>query len=120
MKAEISIMTSSSGTHTIKLSKILVERRKLYPPVNLAGAGIGGVRLDRANLEDANLENANLTNASLVGANLKNTRLKGTVLKGADLTDVLNLTEEQIEQAIVDEHTILPDYLMRDASFSIG
>ncbi|WP_281301153.1 MULTISPECIES: pentapeptide repeat-containing protein [unclassified Iodidimonas] len=120
MKAGMPIMASSYGAHSAKFRKDLKALRKDYPPINLAGATIGCVRLDGADLEEANLENANLSKASLVGANLKNTRLKGTILKGADLSDVRNLTEEQIKQAITDEETILPDYLARGMSLSFG
>ena len=39
------------------------------------------------------------------------TKLKGTILIGADLTDVRNLTREQLSEAIIDKATKLPSYL---------
>ena len=44
---------------------------------------------------------------------LENAILKGTILRGADLRDVVNLTSEQLADALIDESTILPSYLRR-------
>ena len=98
------------------LREKLKELRKDYPPVNLKGARMSAVRLDYADLERANLTAADLTNASLVGANMRGTVLKGTILKGADLTNVKNLTLLQLSEAITDEATRLPSYLVEEAT----
>ena len=47
----------------------------------------------------------------LRNTNLLRARLEGTILKGADLSGARNLTAEQLAAAVVDETTILPDYL---------
>ena len=47
----------------------------------------------------------------LHGAFLRRVDLKGTILKGTDLTGAKNLTPEQLAQAVLDEHTKLPEYL---------
>lgn len=79
--------------------------------LNLSGARIRRTSLRRANLTDANLEAADCSYVDFSGANMLRTRLKGTILVGADLTDVRNLTREQLNEAIFDRTTKLPDYL---------
>ncbi len=61
-----------------------------------------------ANLNKAHLEGADLREAHLEGANLRAAHLEGANLRGAE-----NLTQEQIEQAITDDKTRLPDYLKK-------
>jgi hypothetical protein len=39
--------------------------------------------------------------------------LSGTKLQAADLLDALGMTNEQVNQASIDEKTRLPDYLAR-------
>ena len=79
--------------------------------LDISGAWIPRTDLSGANLAGANLSNADLSNAVLCGADMKDAILEGTVLKGADLTDVKNLTREQLTNAVLDDETILPDYL---------
>ena len=52
-----------------------------------------------------------MSGVSARGADFKGAILNGTILKGADLTGAKNLTHLQLANAIVDETTILPDYL---------
>jgi uncharacterized protein YjbI with pentapeptide repeats len=82
--------------------------------VDIHGAFIRRTDLSHANLERANLAGADATNAIFRGANFKDADLTGTVLKGADLREAKNLTAEQLAQAIIDENTLLPDYLTRE------
>ena len=103
------------------------ERRKPLR-FNLAGAYIPGTTLSRTNLVCANfsranctrvdfsdsvMRDANLSGTVLVEANLQrvdfeNANLKGADLRGADLTDAINLTSQQIGEAIVDANTKFP------------
>jgi uncharacterized protein YjbI with pentapeptide repeats len=76
--------------------------------LDVHGAYLRGTNLSNANLESANLSGADFTNAIFRGANLRNAILKGTILRGADLTDVRNLTQAQLEAAIIDDRTRLP------------
>ncbi len=62
--------------------------------------------LTRANIRKADLIGVNLVGASLIGVNLV-----GASLAGANLEGDTFLTKEQIESAIIDENTKLPDYL---------
>jgi uncharacterized protein YjbI with pentapeptide repeats len=81
--------------------------------LDLAGARVPRTDLSRADLRQANLSFADLSFASLKGADLKGAILKGTILIGADLTEAKNLTVEQLNDAVIDGATLLPDYLAR-------
>ena len=78
-------------------------------------AGVFLRRLDftGANLSDANLRGADAKNAIFARVNFRNADLAGADLRGADLTGAKNLTVEQLQAAIVDETTKLPDYIDR-------
>lgn len=80
--------------------------------LDLHGAFIRRADLSGANLERASFSGADCTGALLRGANLKHTILRGTILRGADLTDARNLTWQQLDEAIIDGTTILPDDLI--------
>jgi uncharacterized protein YjbI with pentapeptide repeats len=82
--------------------------------LDLHGAFVRRTDLSYANLEGANLAHADAAHASFRGAQLKGTNLKGTILKGADLRDAKGLTAEQLAEAVIDETTLLPDYIMRE------
>ena len=79
--------------------------------LDLSGAFARRTDLSGANLRGANLSAADLTNAILRNANLKDANLKGTILKGADLRGAKGLTKQQVGEAIIDDETLLPDYL---------
>ncbi len=67
---------------------------------------LSGIYLVNSDLSDSNFNAANLT-----GARLKNAKLDGAIFYNADLTDARYLTFEQMETAIINENTKLPDYL---------
>ena len=81
--------------------------------LDLAGARVPRTDLSRAKLRQANLSFADLSFASLRGADLEGAILKGTILVGADLTEARNVTAEQLDEAVIDGTTQLPDYLAR-------
>lgn len=116
---------------TLNLQKANLKEAKLQS-ANLANAVLTGANLRKAKLQEANLQRADLENADLGGvnlfeanlqfANLQNANLQGaqfseevlftqTNLKGTDLTGATGLTVGQIESAITDKTTKLPDYL---------
>ncbi len=93
---------------------------------NLQGANLIGANLQNASLSTANLQEAilyeaillktnlcdtNLTKANLVGANLSGVILQDANLSSADLSRVENLEQNQIELALGDRATILPQSL---------
>ncbi|WP_242059023.1 MULTISPECIES: pentapeptide repeat-containing protein [Nostoc] len=95
----------------------------------LCGANLEGAILCDANLERVNFEDSNLQDANLIGSNLQNAKLAGANLEGvllstanlqdanlqeanlsrANLNGCENLELQQIEQAIGDRTTILPE-----------
>ncbi len=93
-----------------------ILNRASFRKADLLVADIRTAKLRRANLGGANLQRTDLSKADLRGANLQYANLKKAILgrtnlKGADLTKAKNLRQEQIDKAIVDEHTKFPDYL---------
>ena len=78
---------------------------------DLRNANLEGADLTNANLTHANLRNADLSNADLRDANLLYADLSNADLRNADLTRTKGLTREQIESAIIDKNTKLPEYL---------
>ena len=80
---------------------------------NLERANLEGANLGWANLERANLEGAYLVEANLVEANLGGANLEGANLEGADLRGAVGLTQEQVDSALGDDETILPEGLTR-------
>lgn len=77
----------------------------------LSEADLQAANLQKTNLRAADLSGANLKQARMEGAILKETSLEGTDLRGADLTDATDLTRKQIQSALIDAKTRLPNYL---------
>jgi uncharacterized protein YjbI with pentapeptide repeats len=77
---------------------------------NLKAVTLRWATLTRATLQEAHLERADLRGADLFGANLWGANLFGADLREATLMKTTGLTSEQLEQAIIDESTILPNY----------
>ncbi len=92
---------------------------------NMEGANLTGANLQQASLFKANLENVTLLHGNLRDANLLLANLQGAYvananflhadLRGANLATVVGLTQEQLNQACVDEATLLPPSLVRPA-----
>ena len=78
---------------------------------SLTEADLQAANLVGANLAGATLETADLSHANMMGANLSNADLMDVKLMGTILTGVKNLDCEQINNALGDRHTRLPDYL---------
>jgi uncharacterized protein YjbI with pentapeptide repeats len=79
------------------------------------GAALNGADLTDAVLKGAHLERCFLRKAKLVRANLTDASLTGTHLEGADLSDIPQeqLTQRQIDAAIIDTTTRLPGHIVR-------
>ncbi len=102
---------------------------------NLSNANFSAATLNRANLSRADGSNANFSNAYLSDANLRQADLSqanfagaflirvdftgadvtGANFAGANLSEAIALTPAQIQQAIVNEHTILPKSLKQSS-----
>lgn len=88
------------------------------PIVDLHGAFIRRVNLRGAVLRQANFSRADASNADFREADFANAKLTGTILIGADLTGAVNLTEDQLREAVIDATTKLPSYI--DAQAVVG
>jgi uncharacterized protein YjbI with pentapeptide repeats len=93
-----------------KLAGAFLGRANLSE-ASLWKADLEGAYLWKANLAGANLTEANLEQANLEGSNLKGANLQQTNLVNTDLRKVVGLTRQQLNTAIYDETTQLPDYL---------
>jgi uncharacterized protein YjbI with pentapeptide repeats len=117
--------------------------RAVMPKADLHGSDFTSANLQGANLAYANLEGAklgkailgvcgeqqfdaatgetyktaDLTGANLRGATLDGASLCGVSLAGADLTDVKNLSQQQINLAEGDKDTKVPNYLSRPTNW---
>ena len=85
------------------------------PVLDVHGAFIRRVNLSGTNLRDANLSHADCSEASFQNANFQNARLVGIILRGADLTGAKNLTIKQLASEIIDEQTLPPVDIDRQA-----
>lgn len=83
------------------------------PALDIHGAFVRKTDLSGASLREANLTGADATNAIFRNADFAGALLQGTILRGADLTDAKNLTIEQLSSAIIDDRTVLPNYIDR-------
>jgi uncharacterized protein YjbI with pentapeptide repeats len=99
---------SGANLKMAKLIKAHLEGAELFG-ANLEWACLRGANMERAILSMANLERAKLYEAHLEGAFLNSAKLKG-----ADLLKATGLTWEQVEAAIIDDQTKLPDYLLKE------
>ena len=83
------------------------------PTLDIHGAFVRRTDLSGASLRGANMADADATNAILRNVDFDGALLRGTILRGADLTGARNLTVEQLSEAVIDDHTILPGYIDR-------
>jgi hypothetical protein len=91
------------------LSETHLEGAVLWE-THFEGANLGGAHLEDASLWKTHLEGAHLSKAHLEGAQLSEAHLEG-----AQLSEAIGLTQAQIDTAIGDAKTTLPDGLSRPA-----
>jgi hypothetical protein len=80
---------------------------------NLEMADLSEADLSDARLDGANLSGADLSEALLERANFAGAKLGGANLASASLKDARNLTQSQIDEALGDALTVLPNHLTR-------
>ncbi len=101
----------------------LIGAHLIGAPLNwahLMGANLTGANLTGAHLTGAHLTGANLHKANLTGANLTAANLSGAAhLNGANLTDAINLTQDQINIALGDNRTGLPSHIKRPDHWTV-
>ncbi len=98
---------SHASLRIAKLTAAILES------ADLSDDDLSDARLDRANLVGANLQEALLERADFAGTNLANANLSGAYLKEAR-----NLTQDQLEAAKGDSHTLLSAGLVRPRLWS--
>src|SRR5215207_3368736 len=91
--------------------------------VNLRGANVQGANLQRADLREADLQGDFLREADLRVVDFRKANLQGADLQGAnlqvtDLEETTGLIQEDIEHAIGNERTKLPEGLRRPDAWS--
>ena len=99
-----------SPLYNLDLSAIDLSRARLD------GADLTNAKLNEADLSEAGLINVSLNGSDLRGANLFKAKLflanlTKADLRGANLKHVKNLTCDQIQSAVIDKNTRLPDYI---------
>jgi hypothetical protein len=82
---------------------------------NLSEANLSAAILSGADLHKANLSEANLSEAKLYGANFAEAHLEG-----ANLEEAQSLLPDQLEEAVIDEGTILLNHLRTDPGLASG
>jgi len=105
---------ASDGKQGVRadLRKAILQEADLHG-LNLQGADLEEAHLSVADLMGTNLRLANLQRADLWMADVKDANLQGAQLQGANLAEVTNLTQKQIDSAIIDAATILPAGIRR-------
>ena len=89
------------------------ESRPIAPKLDIHGAFVRRTDLSGASLRGANISHADATNANFRDADFAGASLRGTILRGADLSGAKNLTFEQLTESIINDSTMLPDYIDR-------
>jgi uncharacterized protein YjbI with pentapeptide repeats len=101
-------------------------RKALITEANCEKTEFGGADLTEAQLYKADLREARLFETTLIRTDLRRVNLRGAFLgsanltgaqlwqadlRGASLVQTLGLTREQVESAVTDKTTVLPDHL---------
>jgi uncharacterized protein YjbI with pentapeptide repeats len=84
----------------------------------LRSADLSDAYFDNVTLSGADLSDAKLSNVDLDQAYLDDVELSSTDLRGANLQDTTGLTQKQIDEAIGDDATQLPNNLQRPSNWS--
>jgi uncharacterized protein YjbI with pentapeptide repeats len=93
-----------------KLMKAQLQGAKLSG-ADLSFSYLMQADLSGADLSEVDFNSAVLSEANLNGANLEDADFTDAYLCGVDLSQVLNLTCDQLELANLDRDTRLPDYI---------
>ena len=93
-----------------KLMRAQLQEAKLNG-ADLSYAYLMQADLTGADLSEVDFNSAVLSEAKLKGANLEDADFTDAYLCGVDLSEVLNLTCDQLDLAYLDRDTRLPDYI---------
>ena len=118
------LLTMDVAAHRDRVNAVLRRASELVrascPGPQRAGADLVGADLTGADLRGANLRGAYLIGADLTGADLDladltGADLRGANLSGADLRGTIFLTQSQVDSAVGDAETALPESMDRPA-----
>lgn len=113
------VLTEATMKHCIfinaDLSGAILKKAKLndadFSNATLVGANFDNADLSSVNMTGANLDSASLRNTVLSRTQFKDASMFKTDLRGTDLTNALDLTARQLQDAIFDTLTIFPGEL---------
>ncbi|MCF6305920.1 MAG: pentapeptide repeat-containing protein [Rhodobacteraceae bacterium] len=74
----------------------------------MRGADIAGAQLQGAYLRRADLSGSDLCEALLTAADFNEVKIETAAVKSTDLTNILNLTQDQVSSIFGDGTTLLP------------
>ncbi|KEF35921.1 putative low-complexity protein [Schinkia azotoformans MEV2011] len=123
VKSPEEILKTDIVAHRSKVNALLIDSSKLYRGDNnkkgklmkqksdYIGANLKGLNLQGANFRGKLMIASNLSQSDLRRADFIGSDLRDADLSGANLTEVLFLTQSQINSAIGDVHTKIPSYL---------
>ncbi|NRG29099.1 pentapeptide repeat-containing protein [Bacillus circulans] len=120
------ILTIDLNSHRRKVNELLIAasikyrgsrtnkgKKRLKNKSDLIGADLKGLDLQGENFRGKLMIAANLSNSDLRGADFIGADLRDADLRAANLEAALFLTQSQINSAIGDVHTKIPNYLER-------
>ena len=93
-------------------SKIKPEEKTQKVSNDFSGQDLSGRNFSGKNLVDYDFSGANLYQASFQNANLKNTVFDGADIRGANFIGSKSLQSYQLEHALMDKNTKIPDSLI--------
>jgi uncharacterized protein YjbI with pentapeptide repeats len=82
-----------------------------FSGINFLKANLSGANLARARFKGANLRYTDFSGCDLTNADFEDADVMLADLTGADLSGSSGLSRDQIEDALTDETTVLPDGL---------
>ncbi|MDN3450587.1 pentapeptide repeat-containing protein [Planococcus sp. APC 3906] len=112
-------LLAQAGMHMQKASK-KSKAAKDFRGKELMGAELKGGNLVNADFTGAYLIAANCRLANFSKANFLGADLRDADISGADLTDSLFLTQQQVNAAIGDSRTKLPEHINRPSHWAKG
>jgi uncharacterized protein YjbI with pentapeptide repeats len=80
---------------------------------NLDSADLRHCKLERTKFTNASMKEADLRGARLIKTSFHGAKITGANLKGVDLSQTYGLTREQLNSALIDTKTKLPEELLR-------
>lgn len=88
--------------------------------MELSGTHFEFTDLSGAHLEGSDLDECHFEHATLSGANLTGATLEDAILNDSDLSQVIGLSQKQVDSAIGNKGTVLPSGISKPAKWKAG